>query len=107
SSGIFHKLNLAYGLKYNSPTYARNFFGFGNQTMNLEDDFGKDYYRSNWSNLRGYLGLVKRSEYGGVLSVKAIFEGAQVEDTQNRYITTYNSDASFFDWRYFATAEVG
>ncbi|WP_417363953.1 metallophosphoesterase [Galbibacter sp.] len=107
SSGIFHKLNLAYGLKYNSPTYARNFFGFGNQTTNLEDDLGKDYYRTNWSNLRGYLGLVKRSEYGGVLSAKAIFEGAQVEDTQNRYITTFNPDASFFDWHYFATAEIG
>lgn len=107
TSGIFNKLNLAYGLKYNSPTYARNFFGFGNQTTNLEDDLGKDYYRTNWSNLRGYLGLVKRSEYGGVLSAKAIFEGAQVEDTQNRYITTFNPDASFFDWRYFATAEVG
>lgn len=106
SSGLFDKLNLAYGLKYNSPTYARNFFGFGNETVNLEDDFGKEYYRTNWSNLRAYLGVVKRSEYGGVFTAKAIFEGAEVEDTQGRYITSFNPDEPFFDWKYFASAEI-
>src|SRR5690606_610873 len=57
SSGLFHNLNLAYGIKYNSPTYARNFYGFGNETSNFEDNFGKDYYRTNWRNLRTYLGV--------------------------------------------------
>src|SRR5690606_10598195 len=107
SSGVFKKLNLAYGLKYNSPTYARNFFGYGNETANLEDDLSKEYYRTNWSNLKAYLGLVKRSEYGGVFTAKAIFEGAQVEDTQGRYITSFTPEESFFDWKYFATAEIG
>lgn len=106
SSGLFYNLNLAYGIKYNSPTYARNFFGFGNETSNFEDELGKDYYRTNWSNLRAYLGVVKRSEYGGVLSAKAIFEGAQVEDTEDRFITTFNPDEPFFEWKYFAAAEL-
>ena len=107
SSGLFGNLNLAYGIKYNSPTYARNFFGYGNETINLEDDLGKEYYRTNWSNLRAYLGAVKRSDYGGVLTAKAIFEGAEVENTDGRYITSFNADESFFDWKYFATAEIG
>src|SRR5690606_14629673 len=107
SSGIFNNLNLAYGLKYNSPTYARNFFGYGNQSVNLEDSLGKDYYRTNWSNLRAYLGVVKRSNYGGVFTAKAIFEGAEVEDTQGRYITGFDSNDPFFDWKYFATAQLG
>src|SRR5690606_22772121 len=107
SSGLFGNLHLAYGIKYNSPTYARNFFGYGTETINLEDDLGKEYYRTNWSNLRAYLGAVKRSDYGGVLTATAIFEGAEVENTDGRYITSFNADESFFDWKYFATAEIG
>ncbi|MDG3582317.1 metallophosphoesterase [Galbibacter pacificus] len=106
-AGLLKKLNLSFGAKYNSPTYARNFYGYGNETENLEDDLGMDYYRTNLSNLKGYLGLTKRSPYGSTFRGTFIFEGAQVDDTPDRFIGEYNLDDDFFNWKYFTTLELG
>ncbi len=105
AGGLFKKLNLTYGARYNSATYARNFYGYGNETENNEDELGMDYYRTNLSNFSTHLGVVRRSFYGSTFNARFIFEGAEVDQIDDRFVGGLSNNALFYDWKYFATLE--
>ncbi|UOB16309.1 metallophosphoesterase [Abyssalbus ytuae] len=105
-ASILGKANLIYGAKATSANFTMNFFGLGNETLNLDDDRGLDYNRVKMSQLMAYLGMVKRSEYGSDFVSKLKFEGIEVDNTRGRYITQSVLDDNFFERKYFGTAEL-
>ncbi|MBG6133543.1 hypothetical protein IWQ47_004955 [Aquimarina sp. EL_43] len=95
---------------YTSENFAQNFFGFGNNTFNPDDELDLDFNRVKLGIWSFGLGVSKRDRYGSEFSVKAAFEGIEVQDTQDRFITSglgfVTVDPVFFERKYFTNLEV-
>lgn len=101
---ILGEYNLKIGANYTSPNFARNFFGFGNETPNLDDDRTFDYNRVKISRFGVTAGFENKTPFGSLFRYTASFEGNEVEATENRFITEdfETEDPDFFDRKYFA-----
>ncbi len=105
-ANIFGDWNFLVEGHFRNPNFSENFFGFGNETINLdyEEDLGRDYNRVRIGSYGGALGIKKDGRYGSTFEFKAKFEGVEVEDTDDRFI----SDIGYPDVeerKYFASAE--
>ncbi len=98
--------NLLIGGKYTSENFAQNFFGFGNNTINLDDQLGLDYNRVKTGIWLLNFGVAKNGRYGNGFSLTGSYEGVEVQDTQGRFITSglglVTSDPEFFERKFFA-----
>ncbi|WP_093302257.1 metallophosphoesterase [Salegentibacter agarivorans] len=101
---ILGNYNLKVGANYTSPNFARNFFGFGNQTPNFDDELDFDYNRVKISRFGVKAGFENKTPFGSLFRYMATFEGNKVEDTEGRFITEdfETDDPEFFDRKYFA-----
>ncbi|WP_224485149.1 BamA/TamA family outer membrane protein [Robertkochia aurantiaca] len=106
-AGWFKSSNLWVGARYNSPTFAHNFFGLGTESENPDEELGLDYNRVNLSNMSLETGIVRRSDYGNDMRALLRFEGVKVDETEGRFITTFSDDPEFYDWKYFMSLEFG
>lgn len=101
---ILGRYNLSVRGFFQSPNYTHNFFGYGNQSPNPEDELGMDYNRVRISRFGVNAGFVRQSPFGSYFSYKGTFEGVQVDSTSGRFITeefeARNPD--FFETKYFA-----
>lgn len=87
---IIGGLNLGMGVRFNSPNFSLNFFGYGNETENPDDDLGLDYNRVKTRTLRLKPELIWNSGRGAVLSFGGSYESIEVHDTDNRYVSENN-----------------
>lgn len=103
-ASIVGKYNLVLGANYTSPNYSENFFGFGNETMNFDDDLDMDYNRVGLQKYLGKVALVNKTPFGSFFGLTASFEGIEVQDDEGRYITGnfVNTDPELFERKYFA-----
>jgi len=106
-SNIFGNWNLQVGGQFTSENYTNNFFGYGNETVNLEDDLDRDYNRVKTSITQAYAGISKKGDFGSDYGVKAIFEGIELEATNYRFITDFIPDVNseFYERQYFGGIE--
>ncbi|WP_311195910.1 hypothetical protein [Antarcticibacterium sp. 1MA-6-2] len=104
---ILGNYNLRVGANYTSPTFATNFFGFGNETPNFDDELGLDYNRSRVSRIEARAGFVRQSPFGSFFSYMASFEGIKVDETEGRFLDEeFNpEDPDFYERKYFAGLE--
>lgn len=103
---ILGNYNLLVGANFTSPNFVTNFFGYGNGSINPDDDLGKDYNRVRISRIGGVLGFQKESMYGSFFRYMASFEGVEVENTPNRIIAdVFGAEDDFFERKYFAGLE--
>lgn len=86
---IFNGVNLGIEAHVTSPNYARNFFGFGNETKNLDDDLDLDYNRVRIQTIRFQPSLLWYGEYGSIFSIFTSYENHNVEKTTGRFIQEY------------------
>ncbi|TPN82447.1 metallophosphoesterase [Aquimarina algicola] len=90
---------------YTSENFAQNFFGFGNRSINLDDDLTFNYNRVKTSMWVFGVGLQRKSRYGSEFSINASYEGIEVQDTENRFITSgleiAENDPNFFERKFF------
>ena len=114
--------NLGIDLKFNSPNYAFNFFGFGNSTPNFESDeddgidVDLDYNRVKIRTFQAMPSVIWKGELGSIFKISAIYESNEVERTEGRFLDdaiTINEelnrlsvDESIFDKQDFYGAEV-
>ncbi len=103
-AGILGDYNLLVGFKYTSPNFAVNFFGFGNETENNQDELDFDYNRVKLSTYGASLGAVKNGRLGSYFEYKGSIEGIKVDDTPDRFITQEANlqDPEAFDRKWFA-----
>lgn len=86
-ANIIGNLNLKINTNFQSPNYILNFFGFGNETNNFEDDFGLDYNRVKVREFQFNPSLVYRAYGGSQFCFGIGYKSIEVENTINRYIT--------------------
>ncbi|WP_136480274.1 metallophosphoesterase [Cognatitamlana onchidii] len=106
-ANVFKTWNFQVGGLFTTENFANNFFGFGNETINIDDDLGLDYNRVKQSIRSINFGVVRRGNYGSDLSFKALLDGIQVGDTEGRFITDVvpPSNTDFYKRRYFGGIE--
>lgn len=105
-ANVFGNYNFLIGAHFTNPSYTRNFFGMGNETINPEEELGKDYNRVRISRIGGEAGIVKKSPFGRFYKLAASFEGVQIEENPDRFIyDEYAPEADFYERQYFAGLE--
>ncbi|MHA6280367.1 metallophosphoesterase [Salinimicrobium sp. CAU 1759] len=105
-ANAFREWNFLVGAHFTNPSYTHNFFGLGNETQSFEEELGKDYNRVRISRIGGEAGIVKESPFGRFYKLAASFEGVQIEETEDRFLSeNYPEDASFYERLYFAGLE--
>ncbi|SFR38802.1 Calcineurin-like phosphoesterase [Robiginitalea myxolifaciens] len=91
-AGLFGRWNLELETRYTSPNFTRNFFGFGNETENPDDELGLDYNRVRTRIFRFTPALRWRGPLGGSLRLGAGYERVTVEETTDRFVNTFYQD---------------
>ncbi|PIB38235.1 metallophosphoesterase [Maribacter sp. 4G9] len=88
-ANVFDHWNLALNTRFTTPNFAINFFGFGNDTANLDDNLGLDYNRVRIQNFEFAPSLVWRSPLGAKFDLGFSYEAIEVEETSDRFINTF------------------
>ena len=88
-ANVIGKANLELATKFTSPNYSVNFFGFGNETVNLDDDLDLDYNRVKLGTIRFAPSLVWRSDLGSKIRTGVSYENIEIEDTEDRFVDTF------------------
>ncbi len=113
-NGLFNKLIGKYKLTvdglFTSPNYTLNFFGFGNQTENMDANLGKEYNRVRVKTIAISPSLVNKGVNGSSIKASIGFEIIAVEETLDRYITEdfdiNNTISNLFENQYFIGASL-
>lgn len=87
-ANVFENVNLELGAKFTSPNFSLNFFGFGNDTENFDDEnpLELDFNRVKIRTLKFSPALIWRGQLGSKVRVGASYENYDVEETEGRFI---------------------
>ncbi|MCK0131708.1 phosphoesterase [Flavobacteriaceae bacterium F08102] len=101
--------NLELGVRFNSTNYGANFFGFGNETINEDDQLGLAYNRIRKGLYGASLGLVKNSPAGSEFRVKTMVEGIAIGYADGSFLADVapNPAARSEDRRHYGTVKGG
>lgn len=105
-SNLFHNWNFGLEGVYTSPNFARNFFGFGNETRYDKDVVNLDFNRVRISKWNATVTLIYKGRDGGSFEIKPLLESFDVENTQERFINDSPANSTFFDRQTYGGAEV-
>ena len=86
---VLGKWNLQLAGRYTTPNFTYNFFGFGNETPNPEDELGLDYNRVRMRILDLSPALVWRGPLGGSMDLRLSYQYITVEETEDRFINVF------------------
>jgi len=89
-ANIFNNWNFLVETQFTSPNYSVNFYNFGNETLNFENDFNKNYHRVRISKYVINPFLKWKGRFGAEFKIGPSIESIEVEDTANRYINAIN-----------------
>ncbi|MEN8817450.1 MAG: metallophosphoesterase [Nonlabens sp.] len=111
-AGIFNKVNLTVKARYSAPTFAENFFGFGNETINNDSNVDFDFNRVRLSELSAGLGINYRGEYGSNVFGGLEIQGFEVEDDEGRFLETLpnanpDTNPEFYERKWFIELNAG
>ena len=110
-ANIFKGWNLGIEANYNSPNFARNFFGFGNNTPNPEakkEEENLDFNRIKIEQFHIGSFLKWRGHLGAQIKASANLQTFNVERTAGRFLETqYAANDRIFTTQQFFTTELG
>ena len=98
---IFGNYNLLVGGRYTSPSFAVNFFGFGNDSQNPEDELDEDFNRVRYKSVTGKIGLRKPTKYGTTFTHLLQIESIEVERSNGRFLDIIGDDLLADDPEFF------
>ena len=94
-ANVFSDLILGFNARMATPSFAVNFFGFGNSTPNFStkeyepNEESKDFNRVRQSALEFGTSLIRRGEYGSRFSIGLHYQAIGIENTQGRFINEF------------------
>ncbi|SDG94097.1 metallophosphoesterase [Winogradskyella thalassocola] len=97
-ANVIGRFNLGLEVHFTSPNYAFNFFGFGNDSSNPEEDendgldVNMDYNRVKLETLKFAPTLIWNGRYGASFEFGLTYESIEVEDTNERFINQFIGD---------------
>mgnify|MGYP001795800713 CR=1 FL=1 len=94
-ANIFENINLELNAKFTSPNFSINFFGFGNETENNDDDepLELDFNRVKIRTITFAPSLVWRGYLGSKVRLGVSYENYDVEETEGRFIEGFFTNA--------------
>lgn len=98
-ANVFDAWNVIVGGSLTSENFTQNFFGFGNDTENRDDELGLDYNRVKTATRKVKLGAVKDGHYGSRIEITGGIESIEVQETPERFISEVILSPDFFDMR--------
>lgn len=106
-ANIFDVVNLRIDAGYSSASYTNNFFGFGNETPNIDDvhPLDLDFNRVRLQKLSFSPSLIFRGYQGSVIQLGVGYENIEAEKTAGRFIETANVNPLVFEGQDFFAAE--
>ena len=87
-ANIMNDLNLSFGGRFTSPNYTMNYFGFGNETKNLQDSEGFDFNRVEVQRISANIGLLRNSNFGSFFKLQTTFDAFEVASAPFGFIGT-------------------
>ncbi|MCL6273911.1 metallophosphoesterase [Muricauda sp. 2012CJ35-5] len=108
-ANVIEGVNLELDARFTSPNFSINFFGFGNETENIDDDhpLGLDYNRVKLSTIKFAPALVWRGRLGSKVKVGVSYEDYEVEETEDRFINEFFVDNGEENEQSFFGVEAG
>ncbi|WP_299125777.1 metallophosphoesterase [uncultured Winogradskyella sp.] len=106
-ANLFGDWNLHISGKITSENFTNNFFGYGNETVNNDDDLDLDFNRVKTSIYAASFGLIKKGNFGSDYGFKILAEAIEIDNTPNRFIEVFapTTNEDFYKRRVFAGAE--
>jgi hypothetical protein len=98
----FGNFDLVIDAATTSSNFSQNFFGYGNETISMEEELGMDYNRVKMASFKVNPGLVWLKNLGSTVIARLNLESYQVENTPERYISESGLDSRIFDFQNFA-----
>ncbi|TLP75723.1 hypothetical protein ES765_14875 [Maribacter sp. ACAM166] len=89
---VFPGWNFEMDAYFTNDRYVSNFFGYGNESINNEDNEGRDFYRARIQKFKASVGLAYYS-----LRIKTLFESFKVADNPQRFFNPSNLSNTVFD----------
>ena len=90
-----------------TPNFSANFFGYGNDTQNLDDDLGMNYNRIKMQTLGFAPSIHWQGDFGAHFFAKLNFRSVEVDRTANRFIVdNFAIDEDVFKTQNFLAAQV-
>ncbi|RMA58935.1 metallophosphoesterase [Ulvibacter antarcticus] len=93
-------LNLSIGARVTSPNYTVNYFGYGNETLNPEDELGYDFNRVELQTYSANFGLLRNSSFGSYFKLQTRVDAIRLNEVRNNLYQfqgqTELEDTSFF-----------
>ncbi|MFB9056751.1 metallophosphoesterase [Mariniflexile ostreae] len=83
---VIHNLNLVIDSEFQSSNFSLNFFGYGNETPNSDDELGLNYNRVKVRGLKLAPSLTWKGHLGAVIGLGASYESVEVSETRNRFV---------------------
>ncbi|RMG87212.1 MAG: hypothetical protein D6714_02830 [Bacteroidetes bacterium] len=88
---VWGKLDFTLDARYNSPRYTRNFFGMGNETVNLTGN-KDEFYRVQQKTYGVTPGLRRRMGDLSWIAVKGQWESVRIDNLADRFTNASNPD---------------
>lgn len=109
-SNVIGKANLGINVGFTSPNFATNFFGYGNQSINLEPDndaIERDYNRVKMKQLKFGASLIFKGELGSLVKISANYKTVEVDNTIGRFVNISTElPARIFNNQNFLNGEI-
>ena len=107
-ANVFYNWNLGIDARFTSPTYAINFFGYGNKTDYNDDAVTMDFNRVGVSQWSLAPSLIWRNNLGYNFYFKPSIESYEVEYEANEVTgLLFNENNDLFENQLYAGAEIG
>lgn len=101
-ANVIGNLNFGFQAHFQSPNYSVNFFGYGNETENDDDDLGLDYNRVKTRIFRLSPQLIWNSKRGSLIHFGFSYEVNEIHNTDNRFVSDNNLlPENIFDEEHF------
>lgn len=102
---LLGKWDLEIESRFTSPNFVINYFGYGNETVNNDQDLGMDYNRVRFEIFKFSPILKKIGRYGSEVTFEPTFENIKIDNTDGRFIKQSNlNNQQLFDTKKFIGA---
>ncbi len=107
-ANIMNDWNLHVGGQFTTDNFTTNFFGYGNETENNDDELDFDYNRVKTSIYAAKAGIIKKGNFGSDYGFRALLEGIEIGSTSDRFVTEFfepDTNSDFYNRRFFGGLE--
>ncbi|MCL9804591.1 metallophosphoesterase [Flavobacterium amniphilum] len=99
----FGNWDFALDTRYTTPNFSINYFGYGNEIENNDDEAGMNYNRVKIQMLKVAPSLIRKGKNGSTIQIQPTFENIEVEETPGRFVDIPgNVNPKVFDYQQFA-----